>query len=167
MKLFNLARRAVCLVLVLALLGVAPALAKTKSVGGSYAVNANAVYMRSGPSSGYNAITKLQKGTVVYYKGQSNNWYKVTWNTGENKVFTGYVYKRYLTSLKNYDNLTAKYATTANLRVRSSASTGAPVIGKLKKGLKVTIIKQKKSWAYISYKGRYGWVSVKYLRKVN
>lgn len=167
MKVTVAVRRALCLVLaMIMLLGVCPAMAKTTTPKGAYVVNASNVYMRSGPSSAYAVMGRLKKGTVVYYKARSNNWYRVSWNPGNDKVYTGYVYKRYLTSVGSYST-TTKYATTVNLRVRSAASATAPVLGKLKKGLKVTVIKTKKSWAYISYKGRYGWVSSKYLRKAS
>ena len=54
-----------------------------------------------------------------------------------------------------------------NLRVRSepSLSTGY-VRTKLKSGTKVSVVKQKKSWVYVTYKGGSGWVSAKYLKKV-
>lgn len=139
------------------------------AASGSYYCNGNRVNVRSGPSSAYSSQYKLMKGDVVTYVSQSNGWYKVTYyNKRKNTSEKGYVYRKYLTSVSSGSSSSSgsTYKTTANLRVRSQASTQKGYVKtKLKKGTKVKVLKQKGSWVYISYSKGNGWVSAKYLKK--
>ena len=144
---------------------------------GSYYCNANRVNVRSGPSGSDSSQYKLMKVDVVTYISRSNGLYKVSYyNKQTNDVETGYVYHGYLSTISSSSSKSSSsslsagsiYKTTANLRVRSQASVDEGyVITKLKKGTKVQVQRQKRSWAYIVYKGGSGWVSAKYLKKVN
>lgn len=58
------------------------------------------------------------------------------------------------------------YQTTANLNVRSGASTKHKVITKIPKGTKVTSDSRIGNWYKVSYKGKTGYVSGSYLKKV-
>ena len=152
-------RRAFSLALVLMLLVItgAPAFAASKSSpSGSYVVTASRLNVHSTPSLG-NVTRKLKRGAVVTYVRSKNGWWYVKFSGG-----SGYVDKTYL---KSMGSTTATYKTTCNLYVRYSASATSTAIGKLKKGTKVSVVRQKGSWSYISYKGRTGWVASKYLKK--
>ena len=159
MKGLNRIRRVLCIVFIVALLAVtaAPAFAASnKNPGGAYIVTASRLNMRSGANG--SIVRKLPKGTVVVYRSQSKGWWRVMCATG-----TGYVDRRWLTSVNGY--VGGNFATTVNLYVRSKASETSYALGKLKKGTKVKLIKQKGTWMQISYKGRTGWVASKYLKK--
>ena len=53
------------------------------------------------------------------------------------------------------------------LNIRSSASTHSKVIGSVRRNDKVDIIEQTGSWYKINYKGKTGYVSADYVKKVN
>jgi len=60
------------------------------------------------------------------------------------------------------------YATT-DVNVRAGAGTNTAVLGTLKKGTKVTVLKafENSSWHKISYDGKQAYVQVNYLSLVN
>lgn len=53
---------------------------------------------------------------------------------------------------------------TTVLNVRQSSSTSSPIVGKLTKGTKVSVLSTKGSWAQIEYKGQKRYVSSTYLK---
>lgn len=61
----------------------------------------------------------------------------------------------------------SQYVVTAesSLNVRSAASSGAGVIGKLQKGDKITVLYVSNGWARIDYNGRAGYVTQKYIKQ--
>ena len=161
MKLATVFRRILCLALVAVLLSLtaAPAFAAGKSSPeGSYVVTASRLNVHG--SAGYgNVIARLKKGTVVTYSNTRKGWWYVRYSNG-----SGYVDSKYLAPVST--GTSARYAPTVNLRVRAKASIDGFVIGKIRKGLKVKVLRQSGSWAYIDYKGNRGWVSAKYLKRV-
>ena len=178
MSMAKTVKRIFALALIVALLAgfgiVAQAAAK---VGGSYYCTANHVNLREGPSSSWTSLAKLNKGDVVTYMRQDNGWYKVKYyKKHTNEVIEGYVYRKYLSAVsptkssknsKTVVSVSNTYKTTVNLRVRSEASMETGYVKtKLKAGTKVTVLKQHKSWVFVTYKGGSGWVSAKYLKKV-
>lgn len=176
MKLATTLKRALVLALALALMAGIFTVSMAATKGGNYYCIANRVNLRSGPSSAYSIEAKLMKGDVVTYVSKDNGWYMVKYyDKHSDTVITGYVYRKYLSSVAPSSSSSKKaslsvsnnYKTTVNLRVRSepSLSTGY-VRTKLKKGTKVSVVKQKKSWVYVTYKGGSGWVSAKFLTKV-
>ena len=163
--------------LLVALLASFGIVAQATTKGGNYYCTANHVNLREGPSSGWSSLAKLNKGDVVTYITKDNGWYKVKfYKKHTNEVIEGYVYRKYLSpvsptksskSSKNVISVSNTYKTTVNLRVRSEASMEKGYVKtKLKAGTKVTVLKQYKSWVFVTYKGGSGWVSAKYLKKV-
>lgn len=176
MKSFKALRRAIALVLVVMTLACSmPAFAASPK--GSYYCTGNGVNVREYPYSSAASLYKLQKGDVVTYMSQSNGWYRVRYYDKKANVSGyGYVYRKYLTSVTSKSSSSssssvktgATYRTTVNLRVRSKPSMDEGYVKtKLKKGTKVKVSKQSKSWVYITYKGGSGWVSAKYIKKVS
>ena len=175
MKLASTLKRVLVLALALALMAGIFTVSQAATKAGNYYCIGNRVNLRSGPSSAYSIEAKLMKGDVVTYVSKDNGWYMVKfYNKHTDTVITGYVYRKYLSSVapsssskKASLSVSNSYKTTVNLRVRSEPSlTNGYVRTKLKKGTKVSIVKQKKSWVYVTYKGGSGWVSAKYLTKV-
>lgn len=155
-------RRVLALALLVSLLALvgAPALAASNTnPGGAYVVTASKLNLRSAADYFSSVQKKLPRNTVVIYKGQSKGWWKVQYSGG-----TGYVDRRYLSSVNNYTG--SKFAPVCNLYVRSKASASSYAVGKMKMGLKVKLVKQKGNWMYIDYKGKRGWVASRYMKKV-
>ena len=146
--------------------------------------------LRSAPSLNGRVLARLKRGTRVYARTLSNDWYHVTTEGGQN----GYVAKRYLTAAAVatpaptkaptkravtpiIDDCTPKdtdvtfcnvYAvTTTAVRVRKSNSTSSASLGTLPAGVTVQVGAFDATWAYICLNGRYGFVQHKYLRIVN
>lgn len=164
MKRFRISARVLSLALVILLVAMTamPALAASKkNPGGAYVVTTSKKdRLRVHSSPGGSVEGYLKRGTVVVYKSAKNGWWKVSFRGG-----SGYVYRSGLTSVAKLPK--AKYtATKDNVRVRLEPKTGAAVIGKIKSGTKVKIVKQKKSWVCVSYKGHKGWVGAIYLRRI-
>ena len=174
MKFLSAMKRVFALTLVLTMLLGATAFNTALAARTNYYCTANRVNIRSGPASSEASLGKLMKGDVVTYISKSNGWYYVEfYKKSTNTVIHGYVYRKYLTKVKPSGNggssisTATVYKTTVNLRVRSEPSiTTGYVRAKLKRGTKVSVVKQKKSWVYVTYKGGSGWVSAKYLKKV-
>ncbi len=168
MKSSRAVRRVLCAFLVAILLTGMTAYAESYPRG-TYYCNGNRVNVRSGPSSSYSSQYKLNYGDVVTVTGNKNGWVKISYfNKWNNSAETGYVYRKYVyqASTSKSTSSGSVYKTTANLRVRSEPSTTKGYVKtKLKKGTKVKVTKQSKSWVYVTYKGGSGWVSAKYLKK--
>ena len=120
-------------------------------------ITANSVNFRTGPSTDYSSIGKLNKGDKVEYISESGSWVKVKF---EGK--TGYVYGTYV-GIYTSTPTSVKYVTASSLNVRSGASTNYSVIGTLSKGTKVEVISTSNGWSKIKYNGSVGYVSSKYL----
>lgn len=125
--------------------------------GKSYYVNTDKLYVRSGPGTGYSKVATLKRGAAVTKYGHSGGWYKVKFSGG-----SGYVYKTYLSTVKSSSG---SYRTTTSVRMRSKASASSNLVKTLKKGVKVSLIRQSGSWSYVSYGSKKGWVSTKYLKR--
>ena len=119
-------------------------------------ITGNSVNVRSGPSTSYSSIGKLNKGDKVEYLGDSGSWVKVKYNSK-----TGYVYGSYVG--EDTSSITTKYVTATTLNVRSGAGTSYQVIGTLSKGTKVEVISESNGWSKINYNGKTGYVSSQYL----
>ena len=160
MKSARTLRRALCAVLVVIIMTLPAALAAS----GVYYVNIDTVRVRTGPSDSYSIKAKLHKGDVVSYKKSSNGWYYVRYKNGG----YGWIYRKYLTSVKTSSSgSSGTYKAIATLNMRNKASlNNSYVVGQVKKGAKVTIKKQSHGYAYVTYKGKSGWVVAKYLKKV-
>lgn len=120
--------------------------------------------MRSGPSTSYGRVCLIKKGSVVTSTEKSNGWYKVKYNG-----MTGWVLGQYVTvggstsTGGNYNSTTTTKYTTANLNIRSSASTSSSKIGSIPQGKQVTCLGSSNGWYKVKYNGVTGWVSGQYL----
>ncbi|SCH07312.1 SH3 domain-containing protein [Romboutsia sp. 1001713B170207_170306_H8] len=122
-------------------------------------VNTNGLNMRSGPSTSYRSITKINKGTKVEVISESNGWSKIKY---DGRI--GYVYSTYLSDIEpSYTNTTTKTVNTDSLNVRSGPSTSYSIVGKINKGTKVEVISESNGWSKIVYNGKECYVSSRYL----
>lgn len=120
--------------------------------------------MRTGPGTGYQIIRVIPRGTQVTASGSENGWYRVTYQGS-----TGWASGAYLVSPDTQapppaPSASATYIkTTANLNMRTGASTGYSIITTIPSGTKLESLATSGGWHKVSYNGRTGWVSGGYV----
>ena len=126
-------------------------------------VTADALNVRSGPSTSYSITTKLYKGDKVEILETSNGWHKIKASNGK----IGWVSGDYIKVYSGSTSQTSYKATVTatSLNVRSGAGTSYSVITKLSKGTVVDVIESASNgWKKIkTSNGTTGWVSGDYL----
>ena len=148
-----------------------PAMALALSATVSFAnsnegtVTADALNVRSGPSTSYSITTKIYKGNKVEILETSNGWHKIKTSNGT----IGWVSGSYISVSSGSTSQTSYKATVTatSLNVRSGAGTSYSVITKLSKGTVVDVIESASNgWKKIkTSNGTTGWVSGDYLTK--
>ena len=129
-------------------------------------VTADALNVRSGPSTSYGITTKLYKGDKVEILETSNGWHKIKASNGKIGWVSGDYIKVSSGSTSQPSTSTTKATVTAtSLNVRSGAGTSYSVITKLSKGTVVDVIESASNgWKKIKTSGgTTGWVSGSYL----
>ena len=129
-------------------------------------VTADALNVRSGPSTSYGITTKLYKGDKVEILESSNVWHKITASNGKIGWVSGDYIKVSSGSTSQPSTSTTKATVTAtSLNVRSGAGTSYSVITKLSKGTVVDVLESASNgWKKIkTSNGTIGWVSGSYL----
>ena len=126
-------------------------------------VTADALNVRSGPSTSYSITTKLYKGDKVEILETSNGWHKIKASNGK----IGWVSGDYIKVSSGSTSQTSYKATVTatSLNVRSGAGTSYSVITKLSKGTVVDVLESASNgWKKIkTSNGTIGWVSGSYL----
>ena len=117
-----------------------------------YETTAN-LHMRSKSSMNSKISMTIPKGKQVIYISKTGDWYKVQYGTR-----TGYVSSRYL------KKVTKVYTTTANLNLRTKASTSSAIVTTIPKGKTVTYVSKSGSWYKVKYGSKSGYVSSKYIK---
>ena len=104
-------------------------------------VTADALNVRSGPSTSYGITTKLYKGDKVEILETSNGWHKIKASNGKIGWVSGDYIKVSSGSTSQPSTSTTKATVTAtSLNVRSGAGTSYSVITKLPKGTVVDVL---------------------------
>ena len=126
-------------------------------------VTADALNVRSGPSTSYSITTKLYKGDKVEILETSNGWHKIKASNGK----IGWVSGDYIKVSSGSTSQTSYKATVTadSLNVRKGAGTSYSVITKLSKGTVVDVLESASNgWKKIkTSNGTIGWVSGSYL----
>ena len=129
-------------------------------------VTADALNVRSGPSTSYGITTKLYKGDKVEILETSNGWHKIKASNGKIGWVSGDYIKVSSGSTSQPSTSTTKATVTAtSLNVRSGAGTSYSVITKLSNGTVVDVLESASNgWKKIkTSNGTIGWVSGSYL----
>lgn len=129
-------------------------------------VTADALNVRSGPSTSYSITTKLYKGDKVEILETSNGWHKIKASNGKIGWVSGDYIKVSSGSTSQPSTSTTKATVTAtSLNVRSGAGTSYSVITKLPKGTVVDVLESASNgWKKVkTSNGTIGWVSGSYL----
>ena len=138
----------------------------------SYETTAN-LNLRSSASAKGTILITIPKGKTVTYVSKSGSWFKIKYG---NK--SGWVSSSYLkgTSLEPKENATPTlqtqkkvitYQTTANLNLRTEATTEGSVIMTIPKGSKVTYLSKSSFWYKVQFGSKTGWVSSDFLKEIN
>ena len=131
-------------------------------------VNTDGLNVRKGPSTSYESIGKIDKGTSVEVISESDGWSKINY-----KNTTAYVATRYLDKKStNTEDTTQQYkeikvVNTDGLNVRKGPSTSYESIGKIDKGTSVEVISESDGWSKINYKNTTAYVATRYLDKIS
>ncbi|MGL5749713.1 MAG: SH3 domain-containing protein, partial [Paraclostridium sp.] len=131
-------------------------------------VTADVLNMRSGASTSYRVILKLNKGDIVEVISESNGWSKIKY---DGRI--GYVSSEYLGNLQTGnpgvtpepepETTIIKIVNATSLNIRSGPSTSHGIVGKLNKGEKVEVISESNGWSKIKFKGSIAYTSSQYL----
>ena len=135
-------------------------------------VNTDLLNVRSGPSTSYKILGKINKGIKVQVISEENGWSKILYNNKE-----AYVSSRYLDSSNSSNNGSndnsvgtvkeTKVVNTDSLNVRSGPSTSYSKLGTLAKGTKVGVISESNGWSKILYNNKEAYVSSQYLDEIS
>ena len=131
-------------------------------------VNTDGLNVRKGPSTSYESIGNIDKGTSVEVISESDGWSKINY-----KNTTAYVATRYLDKKStNTEDTTQQYkeikvVNTDGLNVRKGPSTSYESIGKIDKGTSVEVISESDGWSKINYKNTTAYVATRYLDKIS
>ena len=136
-------------------------------------VNTDGLNVRTGPSTSYATIGKLNKGTRVEVISESAGWSKINYNNKTAYVSSGYL-KAVSTSTPDTkpEDTTQQYkeikvVNTDGLNVRKGPSTSYESIGKIDKGTSVEVISESDGWSKINYKYTTAYVATRYLDKIS
>lgn len=136
-------------------------------------VNTDGLNIRTGPSTSYATIGKLNKGTRVEVISESAGWSKINYNNKTAYVSSGYL-KAVSTSTPDTkpEDTTQQYkeikvVNTDGLNVRKGPSTSYESIGKIDKGTSVEVISESDGWSKINYKNTTAYVATRYLDKIS
>lgn len=140
--------------------------APSTSTGSSvnYKITADpSLRIRESRSTSSKKLGTIPKGKVVAVSSIQNNWGKVTYGG-----VTGYISMQYTQkqATSSSSSTSASYKTTDNLRVRKGRGTSYATLTTIPKGKTVTISDIKDNWGKVTYGGKTGYSSMKYLTKV-
>ncbi len=136
-------------------------------------VTATVLNVRSGPSTSHSIVGRLKSGDAVAVNDVQNGWYKINFQNIQGWIAGTYAEKEQ--SRKAPDPPSDSSATSGKtavvtasvLNIRNTYSTGGKLIGSVRQGDKVTILKETNNWAFIQYAGnKQGWAAGWYLKEV-
>lgn len=131
-------------------------------------VNTDGLNVRTGPSTSYASIGKLNTGDKVEVISESAGWSKINYNNKTAYVSSGYLKAVSTTTpstTEQYKEI--KVVNTDGLNVRKGPSTSYESIGKIDKGTNVEVISESNGWSKINYKNTTAYVATKYLDKIS
>lgn len=130
--------------------------------------NTNQLRVRTGPGTNFRIIGYLNKGQVVSVLEDNENWLKISAGFGDGWVAREYLdFKDKTNNNSEQENNNKSIGTgtvTETLNIRSEPSTTGIVIGKLAKGVSVSIYSKENNWLEIKYSNQSAWVSADFVQ---
>lgn len=120
--------------------------------------------VREAPSRSGEVIGSLKNGVIVRITGETDDWYRIQYGSGE-----GYVSKTYVTARSQNNSTVVDFNASAyvkvdgTLNVRNGASMSASIIGSLTDGKSISITGETADWYRIRYGSGSGYVSKSYI----
>lgn len=138
----------------------------------------DAVNVRSGPSTGYYIVGRLEKNDMVMATGRVyDGWYEIQWGSygyayvagnylSYSKYEPGYCYPNNRgVTLKVCPDCGDTYYSTTALNVRRGPSTKYSIVGSLNRGQKCTVVGKSGNWyKLLTADGSNAYASAKYLK---
>lgn len=119
--------------------------------------------IRQGRGTNTKKIGSIPKGKVVSVSDIQKNWGKTSYGG-----VTGYIYMEHTQKYTEPASTpSSSYRTTDNLRIRSGRGTNYKTLITIPKGTTLTVSEIKNNWGKVSYKGKTGYSSMKYMTKVS
>ena len=122
-------------------------------------VTGNSVNVRTGPSTSYKSIMKLNKGNRVEYISNSGNWSKIKYNGKEGYISNNYI--KPVSTTSTYNDI--RIITGNSVNFRKGPGTNYSVIKSFSKGTQVNFISQENNWIKVNYNGTVGYVFSQYV----
>jgi N-acetylmuramoyl-L-alanine amidase len=131
----------------------------------SAVANQDQLRVRTGPGTSFRIIGFLNKGQAVTVLENNENWVKISSTFGE-----GWVAKQYvdMNSSVNEDSsgtnkVSSGIVTGDTLNVRKEPNTNSTAVGKLTKGMNVSVYSQQNNWYEIRFSNQKAWVSSEFI----
>ncbi len=123
-------------------------------------ITSSSLKVRSGPSTGYDVITTINKGTTFNVLGKSGSWYYIELSNGTK----GYASADYIKKGSGYSTCTIAN-TSSTVNVRKGPGTTYAVVTTVKKGEVVHLLDDSGSWYKIkTAAGKEGYISGEYAK---
>ncbi|WP_169823950.1 SH3 domain-containing protein [Bacillus marinisedimentorum] len=136
-------------------------------------VTADILNVRSGPSTSHSIVGKLKSGNAVAVHDVKNGWYKIKFGDLQGWIAGTYAKKEQSGNVPDQSSepaaISGKTAvvTASALNIRDTYSTRGNIIGSVRQGDKVTVLKETNKWAFIQYgENKQGWAAGWYLKEV-
>ncbi len=122
-------------------------------------ITSSSLKVRSGPSTGYDVITTINKGTTFTVLGKSGSWYYIELSSGTK----GYASSEYIKKGSGYSTCTVNASGSVN--VRKGPGTTYNIVTTVKKGEVVTLLDDSAAWYKIkTASGKEGYISGEYVK---
>jgi N-acetylmuramoyl-L-alanine amidase len=131
--------------------------------------NTDRLRARSGPGTSFRIVGFLNKGQAVTVLDVNENWLKISASFGEGWVSKPYidtvtVNQEINSSGSAFNQTTMGVVTGDTLNVRKEPASSSSLLGKLSKGMNVTVYSQQNNWDEIQFNNKKAWVSADYVK---
>lgn len=128
-------------------------------------INYEYVNIRVNPGSNESVKFVLKKGDEVEILSKKDSWVNIKFNNKDGWVQESAIAEKSETvnNIKTSPATTTKTVTSDTLNFRKEANTKSTVIQVLKKGDKVTVIEEGSAWTKVSFNGKTGYLSTRFL----
>jgi len=132
------------------------ALADAKMIDVKGRVITDALLVRDKPKEGAKVIGQLKRGQIIDIFNSIEDWFQIVYTDKK----TAYVSKKYIEIVRQEKS----GVITANvLNIRKLPTSNGDIIGKLKKGDIVNVLKELNEWIRIIYNGKEAYVAKQYV----
>ena len=128
-------------------------------------ITATSLRIRSAANTNSTILGYLKQGEKITVLGKANGWAKISYKGKEGYVSLSFVKVegKETEHIESGPQETGTITATS-LRIRSAANTNSTILGYLKQGEKITVLGKANGWAKISYKGKEGYVSLRFVQ---